>query len=91
MTSARNWSAVLTRLWKNATILDSGLPDGLLSHQKYQFWYILQDFGVENFYGHLVYVGITIPCLSAYIGTYAGFEMPISRLQQVISCRLGQK
>jgi hypothetical protein len=29
-------------------LLPAGLPDGILSDQKYQFWYILEGLGVEN-------------------------------------------
>jgi hypothetical protein len=37
----------------------SGLPDGIFSNQKYQYWYILEGLGMENFgicYGHVEYL-----------------------------------
>jgi hypothetical protein len=49
----------------------SGLPDGIVSYQKSQFGYILEDLGMENvgilnghlpriFYGHWVYFEVIL-------------------------------
>jgi hypothetical protein len=37
---------------------ETGLPDGIFSNQKYQFWSFLEGIAIENigiFYVHLVY------------------------------------
>jgi hypothetical protein len=35
-----------------------GLPDVLYAHKQYQFWYIFEGLGMENFgfYGNLVFL-----------------------------------
>jgi hypothetical protein len=45
--------------WESPSVVRSaGLPDGLFSNQKSQFWYNLEGLGMENvviFYDHLEY------------------------------------